>query len=148
MEMRNETAPPSPDPPLRPPHGVARGAGDVLVLVEDRVTHKWHIGQRVVRVMSPRGRPQFHTGTITKIGRKYGYLDSGLQFPLATGWVDSFFGRIYASRAEYKAELELSAAWDEFRKMVSHQYHVPDAARLAEIKAALDRVGRGRGVGL
>jgi hypothetical protein len=88
---------------------------------------KWEVGQKVFIVGGFYGRkPYFSEGIITKIGRKWAYLDGWRKksFNMETGWIDggqyTSPGRVYSSQSEYEKEEGLREAWQKLSYQLNH----------------------------
>lgn len=107
------------------------------------------VGQKlwcVSRERYGRIKPDDREVTITKVGRKWAYLDypsrDEYRIDKSTLFIDggeyTSPGRCYHSREEYESELARETTWDLIRRKVDRQRSCPEGVSVRDMEAALD----------
>lgn len=106
-----------------------------------------HLGQELLFVNNEKRTGAPFMVTVTKLGRKWATLDSGvyridINTLIADGRQFSSPGRCWLSRELYEAEERRTAAWERLRSWVDRQWTTPKGLDTEQIETAFNLIAR------
>ena len=110
------------------------------------MTTKFEVGQ-VVFVVRNDNRRSTYNATVTKVGRKWVYINEHQRFDPQTKLIDGGNyqspGRVYLSRDEYDETVTRANAWRDLRSEVQYLYSAPNHLTTERIQAILAEIKGG-----
>jgi hypothetical protein len=92
-------------------------------------------GQQLYRVGRWRNSESFAV-SVMKIGRKWATISTDEKIDKITLSLQEGAGSVWLSKDHYELSLIREKAWQAFRKLMDHQYRIPDGVSVNQIENA------------